>query len=699
MTPPPTAHAASSRETEPPIVRLHGVGKSFRQGESDIPVLSGLDMELRAGELVAVVGPSGSGKSTLLNILGLLMSADQGEYVLDGADVGGLPRSRKSTERLHRIAFVFQSFHLIDHKNVVKNVELPLKHLGLSGKQRRARAEAMLEQLGLSHRANASVETLSGGEKQRVAIARALVTKPRLLLCDEPTGSLDEERSRDVIAMLRRVTGTEQSTVIVTHDPWVASQCDRALVLDHGRFAETSEPAESTDDREGARVAAAAGIAPGGDSAPARADAEEFSAPESRWPPALDGMAQEETSDSARKPSRTMLAFSEAADAVVHRLRRNLFTVLGVALGVASLVLTVGLTTTISSQLSDAFDIFQAKRVVLSDSARAVTTADQATRLRAGEGYERLHTIHGVTQVAMLQPITGSVPISKAPDLADDWQHEVRADVLGATPEVLDAQGQHLVAGRMFDEGHVQRHDRVAVVGEALLRGLGLTWKPGLTLFVHHTPITVIGVASENPSLADYRGAVYLPLGVEMPQESIGTLNVILATAPGAAAQVGQEAPVAISPEKPGAFAVSVPPEPETLKHAVDQHQRSMLIAVASVTLVIGAVGMMNTYLVAVLERRREIGLRLALGNRPSGILVQFATEAVLTSIVGTIIGMVAAVNTLSWVSLANRWTPVIGADVIGLGVSAGLIIGLLAGLYPAWKASRIDPVETLMQS
>lgn len=372
---------------------------------------------------------------------------------------------------------------------------------------------------------------------------------------------------------------------------------------------------------------------------------------------------------------------------------------LGVALGVASLVLTVGLTTTISSQLSDAFDIFQAKRVVLSDSARAVTTADQATRLRAGEGYERLHTIHGVIQVAMLQPITGSVPISKAPDLADDWQHEVRADVLGATPEVLSAQGQHLVAGRMFDEGHVQRHDRVAVVGEALRRGLGLTWKPGLTLFVHHTSITVIGVASENPSLADYRGAVYLPLGVEMPQESIGTLNVILATAPGAAAQVGQEAPVAINPEKPGAFAVSVPPEPETLKHAVDQHQRSMLIAVSSVTLVIGAVGMMNTYLVAVLERRREIGLRLALGNRPRGILVQFATEAVLTSIVGTIIGMVVAVNTLSWVSLANRWTPVIGADVIGLGVSAGLIIGLLAGLYPAWKASRIDPVETLMQS
>lgn len=169
-----------------------------------------------------------------------------------------------------------------------------------------------------------------------------------------------------------------------------------------------------------------------------------------------------------------------------------------------------------------------------------------------------------------------------------------------------------------------------------------------------------------------------------------------MSTVAGAANQIAEEAPYALSPERPALYSVSVPPEPKTLREAVDQQQRTMLLAMSVITLVIGAMGIMNTFLVAVMERRREVGLRLAIGMRPSGILLQFSAEALLTGILGAVAGIVLAVNGISIVSLMNRWTPIISADTILLGLGAGALVGVLAGLYPAAKASRIDPAQTL---
>ena len=187
-------------------VDIQGVSQHFMQGDTRIDVLKNIDLKVRYGEVVAILGPSGSGKSTLLNILGLLSTPASGSYLLDGTDTATFNAAQRAEARLDSIGFVFQAFHLIEHKNVYRNVELPLIYRGVPKAERAQRVADTLALLGLSHRTDAPITTLSGGEKQRVAIARALIGEPALLLCDEPTGSLDEELTREVIDLLRELS-------------------------------------------------------------------------------------------------------------------------------------------------------------------------------------------------------------------------------------------------------------------------------------------------------------------------------------------------------------------------------------------------------------------------------------------------------------------------------------------------------------
>lgn len=664
-------------------VDIQGVSQHFMQGDTRIDVLKNIDLKVRYGEVVAILGPSGSGKSTLLNILGLLSTPASGSYLLDGTDTATFNAAQRAEARLDSIGFVFQAFHLIEHKNVYRNVELPLIYRGVPKAERAQRVEDTLALLGLSHRTDAPITTLSGGEKQRVAIARALIGEPALLLCDEPTGSLDEELTREVIDLLRECTGEQQSTIVITHDPLVAEHCDRVLRMHEGQLIEQKTPGhEETTVRASLNQ-------------PSFAE-EQVSKPQGR----------------GRAPW-ALASLKEAWDATVHRVRRNIFTMLGVVLGIASLVLTVGLTATISGQLADSFDIFRAKHLTVSSTRTEPMSRAELLSLAASENYRRVSQLNGVTGTALVDQLYESADVQRGPDNFGERGANVTAAVLAATPSIFRVQDHELVWGRTFDEGHVERNDKVVVLSESVMRQLALPYSPGVTVYIRDEPYTVIGVVRENPSLTLSYGSVYLPLGAkpgadaEEAQPAAGggaavaqtgkrSTQIVVSTVAGAANQIAEEAPYALSPERPALYSVSVPPEPKTLREAVDQQQRTMLLAMSVITLVIGAMGIMNTFLVAVMERRREVGLRLAIGMRPSGILLQFSAEALLTGILGAVAGIVLAVNGISIVSLMNRWTPIISADTILLGLGAGALVGVLAGLYPAAKASRIDPAQTL---
>jgi putative ABC transport system ATP-binding protein len=218
------------------MLKLSGISKTHVAGEVQTTALDRIDLEIEAGEYVAITGPSGCGKSTLLGLLGLLDVPSSGDYLFDGENVAGWSEARLNRLRRGRIGFIFQSFNLIDELNVFENVELALEYSGMKTAERRERVGAMLDKLGVAHRARHKPSQLSGGQQQRVAIARALVAGPALLLADEPTGNLDTAHGDEVMRMLRTINAEGTTVVMVTHSPAHAAQASRTLNLLDGRI-------------------------------------------------------------------------------------------------------------------------------------------------------------------------------------------------------------------------------------------------------------------------------------------------------------------------------------------------------------------------------------------------------------------------------------------------------------------------------
>jgi putative ABC transport system ATP-binding protein len=221
----------------PGVVQLRGITKTYRIGrEITVDALRGVDLDIRAGEFVAIMGPSGSGKSTLMNVLGCLDVADAGTYVLAGENVGKLSDDQLAAIRNKHVGFVFQTFNLLSRLNAIENVELPLIYGGDRHK-RRERALAALEQVGLGDRVHHRPSELSGGQQQRVAIARALLNDPSMILADEPTGNLDSRSSAEILSIFQRLNDVGKTVVMVTHELDVAAHCKRIVRMRDGVIA------------------------------------------------------------------------------------------------------------------------------------------------------------------------------------------------------------------------------------------------------------------------------------------------------------------------------------------------------------------------------------------------------------------------------------------------------------------------------
>ena len=220
------------------MLKINKLHKSYKMGDSSLHVLKGINLHVKKGEMVAIMGSSGSGKSTLLNIIGILDELDSGEYTLDGIEIKDLTEKKAAQYRNKFLGFVFQSFNLINFKNALENVALPLYYQGLKRKERQEKAMFHLEKVGLADWSTHLPNELSGGQKQRVAIARALAAEPKLLLADEPTGALDSATSQEIMQFLQQLNDEGKTILIVTHEEDISLMCKRIVRLKDGVIME-----------------------------------------------------------------------------------------------------------------------------------------------------------------------------------------------------------------------------------------------------------------------------------------------------------------------------------------------------------------------------------------------------------------------------------------------------------------------------
>ncbi|WP_353851508.1 MacB family efflux pump subunit [Aeromonas dhakensis] len=642
-----------------PLLQLSGIRRHFGDGERRVEVLKGIDLTIARGEMVAIVGASGSGKSTLLNILGCLDQPSEGDYRVAGRETSRLTADALATLRREHFGFIFQRYHLLRDLSARDNVALPALYAGLAGDARKARAESLLQRLGLGSRLDYKPSQLSGGQQQRVSIARALINGGQVILADEPTGALDSQSGAEVLGILNGLHREGHTLVIVTHDMVIAEQAERIIELKDGEVVADRryEPAQPLPARIGSRAGEGA----------------------------RGGLA-----------GRLGAAFKMALLAMQAQRMRTFLTMLGIIIGIAAVVSVVALgrgsqqqvLANINAMGTSTLEIFPG-----SGFGDRRAEAIQTLRVEDAEALAGLGYVHSVTP-----SLATSVTLRRG-------SQAVLGSVNGVGEQFFQVRGYRLLQGMLFDATSVAALAQEVVIDEnSLARLFAAGESPlGQVILLGSLPCRVIGVVARNQSGfgSDENLNVWIPHTTAMTrmlgQSHLRSISVRVQDEVALAA--AEDGITRLLRERHGSqdfFVLNT----DSIRQAITSTNATLTLLIAMIaliSLVVGGIGVMNIMLVSVSERTREIGVRMAVGARTGDILQQFLIEAVLVCLLGGAAGVLLSLLVgVLFEHFSSQFTLSYSLDAVLMAFFCSSLIGVLFGFFPARRAARMDPIHAL---
>jgi macrolide transport system ATP-binding/permease protein len=637
------------------ILELDGIQKHYKNGDTTVRALDGVSLTIKRGEFVAIMGQSGSGKSTLMNIIGCLDRPTSGSYRVLGREAANLSPDELAALRRETFGFVFQKYNLLATATAGENVEIPSVYAGLAKHKRSERAESLLGRLGLGDRTGHRPSELSGGQQQRVAIARALVNDPPVILADEPTGALDSRSGDEVLALLKQLHAEGRTIILITHAENVAQNASRIVRIQDGRILDDTGTRDASPALEHQNLDLSRGVS-------------------------LAASMQE--------------ALVTAWRSLHVNIFRTVLTLLGIIIGVAAVVAMLAVGEGSRQKVLDRISSFGTNLMLIRPGAAGIRNAGDIATLVPDDA-AAIRELPNIE--AVLPERTGRATVRYG---SIDYQTSMQ----GTGEDFPSARDWPVAEGQFFSQDDMKQYAAVVVLGRTVAKTLFPDGSSpvGKYVLMRNVPFLVIGVMTEkgaSPFGSDQDDVIFVPINTGLVRlfgkNYLSSITIKVKDT--ADLEATQQRVENLLTARHKAEDFSVRNMASYLQAAMETQDTFTLLlgTVAAISLLVGGIGVMNIMLVSVVERTREIGIRMATGARMRDILLQFNIEAAVVCAVGGILGILVGVGAglvlrYSGMSVIFSATPAVLAFVCASAT------GLIFGYLPARKAARLDPVVAL---